>query len=126
MTARSENPVQPGNGSIPPLLAGRETELDLADRFPDQLAARRRPSRDLLPHGPRGNGKTSLLLRVAEAARRRHLRVKDFPLSELEDRTALTPQLQEYAGPKSDMNTGNFAGYLLLIQFLSVIVPRSC
>ena len=110
MSGPATNPFQPGNGTVPPLLAGRDAEVGLADRLLDQLAAGRRPPQDVLLYGPRGNGKTALLLRIAEAARARGFRVQDLPPSELEDRSSLIGQLQEYAGLTGARVTGANVG----------------
>lgn len=95
---------------MPPLLAGRDAELILARRLLDQLASGRRPSQDLLFYGPRGNGKTVLLLRIAETARSRLFRVNHFPLSELETRSDLIRQLQGVARLTGTRMTGANVG----------------
>ena len=104
--ARRANPFRPGNGTMPPLLAGRDAELGLAGRLLDELEAGRRPSQDLLLFGPRGTGKTALLLRIAETARTRGLRVKRFPLSDIEAPSELIRRLQRYAGEAGARVTG--------------------
>ena len=56
-----QGPFRPGPGGLPPYLAGRESEqalfLLLLGDLQDGLA----PSREIVLHGPRGNGKTALL-----------------------------------------------------------------
>ena len=92
------NPFQPGRGVLPPLIAGRERELDLAEERLVVLARGQSPPEDLLFYGPRGNGKTTLRLEVERRARERHLRVERFPVDALADRSRLVRQLQERAG----------------------------
>ena len=96
--SKRENPFQPGAGARPPVLAGRENELALAEELLDSLEVGRRPSRGLLFFGPRGNGKTVLLARIAEEARRRGLRAESLPASAFRDPEALRHELQENAG----------------------------
>lgn len=61
-------PFRPGAGSPPPYLAGRENEqalfLDLLEDLGNGVA----PPADVVLHGPRGNGKTSLLAWLEEEA----------------------------------------------------------
>lgn len=55
------NPYTPGVAGIPPVLAGRERELDIVDRVIAHLSARRPADDNIVLFGPRGNGKTALL-----------------------------------------------------------------
>ena len=112
MAATPTNPYRPGRGVAPPVLAGRDAELRVAEGLLDQLEARRMPPRDLLFHGPRGNGKTTLLLEVARRAGRRGLRVETLPVDALSDRAALLRELQERAGHLRDRLTGRGVGPL--------------
>ena len=91
------NPFQPGRGVLPPLIAGRDAELSAADRALGRLAEGRSPSEDLLFYGPRGNGKTTLLLEIGQRARERGARVETFPVEALTDATRLVRRLQERA-----------------------------
>ena len=93
-----ENPFRPGAGAIPPVLAGRDADLDVAGRLLDSLVRGRAPSQGLLFFGPRGNGKTALLARIAEETRRRRMRAEDLPGASFRDPDTLTRQLQENAG----------------------------
>lgn len=56
---------------MPPLLAGRESELEAAERLLADLGRGVSPSQDLFFYGPRGNGKTTLLLELERRARER-------------------------------------------------------
>ena len=56
------------------------------------------PSQGLLFFGPRGNGKTSLLDRIADDARRRGLRAEELAVSCFAGRAALIRRLQEKVG----------------------------
>lgn len=60
----------PGAGIMPPRLAGRERERDLLSRCLADLKQGNSPPSDVLLTGPRGNGKTVLLLWFAEACRK--------------------------------------------------------
>ena len=62
----SKNPYTPGYGLQPPVFAGRDLELQQIDALTRRLADKERVSQDIILYGPRGNGKTSLLQRVAE------------------------------------------------------------
>ena len=100
------NPFQPGRGVLPPLIAGRERELELAEEYLAILDRGESPSDDLLFYGPRGNGKTTLRLEIERRARARHLRAERFPVAALTDRSRLVRQLQERAGVLGDRVTG--------------------
>ena len=66
-------PFRPGSGSPPPYLAGREDEqaflLDLLADLENGIP----PPADVVLHGPRGNGKTSLLAWLEEEAASRSM-----------------------------------------------------
>ena len=63
-----QGPFRPGPGGLPPYLAGRESEqalfLALLGDLQDGLA----PPREIVLHGPRGNGKTVLLAWLQQKA----------------------------------------------------------
>ena len=98
MGGGSTNPFRPGRGVLPPLLAGRERELDTAEERLAALARRESPAEDLLFYGPRGNGKTALLREIERRARNRDFRVETLPVDALTDRAVLVRALQERAG----------------------------
>ena len=60
--AAEESPFRPGSGTLPPYLAGRQAEQSLVRRFLKVLARRDAPTSEIILYGPRGNGKTALLL----------------------------------------------------------------
>ena len=91
------NPFQPGRGVLPPLLAGRNAELGAADETIAKLTAGASPSEDLFFYGPRGNGKTTLLLEIGRRARERGARVETLPVDALTDAARLVRRLQERA-----------------------------
>ena len=103
------NPFQPGRGMSPPLLAGREAELAAAERCFVRLLEGRSPPRDLSFYGPRGNGKTAILLEIEHRARKRDFRVETLPVDALTDRAGLVRTLQE--------RTGALAGQVTAVQF---------
>ena len=92
------NPYRPGRGVAPPVLAGRSSVLDIAEERLDVLAAGGMPPQDLLLYGPRGNGKTTLLIEIERRARERGLRVEELPVDALTTRERLVRHLQERAG----------------------------
>lgn len=61
-------PFRPGAGSPPPYLAGREDEQALFLDLLTDLGNGIPPPADVVLHGPRGNGKTSLLAWLEEEA----------------------------------------------------------
>ncbi len=95
---------------MPPRLAGRDTELRVANRLINDLDGGRPPPQDLLFFGPRGNGKTVLLARIAAIAREHGMRVEDFPLSEMEDRPGLVRLMRQCAGRSGARVTGASLG----------------
>ncbi len=96
--AVGENPFQPGAGARPPVLAGRDAELALANKLLSALERGAKPSRGILFFGPRGNGKTVLLARIADEARGRGMRAERLPASAFRSPEALRRDMQENAG----------------------------
>ena len=101
------NPFQPGRGILPPLLAGRDTELGASDKALDRLTEGRSPSQDLLFYGPRGNGKTTILLEVERRARERGFRVEALSPPGLDGVEHLVHDLQERTGQLQGQVTGS-------------------
>ena len=115
--ALRENPFQTRAGARPPALAGRDTELALAGAKLDSLSRGQRPSQGLLLYGPRGNGKTVLLDRIAGEARSRGLRAESLPASAFRDHQALSDELREFAGLAGSQITGaQAAGFGVSIE----------
>ncbi len=56
------NPFVAGIGAVPPFLAGRELEQGLLRNRLARLAQAAATGTFVLLHGPRGNGKTALLM----------------------------------------------------------------
>ena len=106
MAATTGNPYQPGRGVAPPVLAGRDAALAEAEERLDVLSAGRMPSRDLLFYGPRGTGKTTLLLEMESRAGARRLRVEELPVNALSSEAKLVRHLQERAGVLGERLTG--------------------
>ena len=72
------NPFVPGQGLIPPYLAGREAEQSLLARLLDVIAEGSAPEADVILYGPRGNGKTVLLEWTLREARRKNIATVDL------------------------------------------------
>lgn len=69
MESRSRRgPFRPGPGRLPPYLAGRESEQALCRALLGDLTDGLAPPRELVLHGPRGNGKTALLVWLEQEA----------------------------------------------------------
>ncbi|MCY4627149.1 MAG: ATP-binding protein [Acidobacteria bacterium] len=99
MRTLPRNPFRPGRGVAPPFLAGREEELALAERRLGELAEGMSPPQDLLLYGPRGNGKTALLARIADRASELGMRAERLPVAELDRKASLVRALQERIAP---------------------------
>ena len=69
-TRTTEGLFNPGAGIMPPFLAGREQERALLSRCLSDLKRGTAPPSDVMLVGPRGNGKTVLLLWFADACRK--------------------------------------------------------
>lgn len=67
--ARRRSPFRPGSGTLPPYLAGRVSEQSVIQDFLEDLAQRAAPPSDIVLYGPRGNGKTALLLWARKQAK---------------------------------------------------------
>ena len=112
MPKNGVNPFRPGRGALPPMLAGREPELGVADGCLAELVAGISPTQDLLFYGPRGNGKTALLLEIGRRARKRGLRVEALPTHALTGVERLVRELREQAGQHGAQVTGvQLAGF---------------
>ena len=111
------NPFQPGRGVAPPVIAGRDTELERAEQLLHGLLAGRMPSRDLLFYGPRGNGKTTLLIEIQRRARELGLRAERLPVTSLTAERRLIRELQRRAGLRGRRVTGaQVAGFGLDVE----------
>ena len=63
-----QGPFRPGPGGLPPYLAGREFEQALCRALLGDLQDGLAPPREIVLHGPRGNGKTALLVWLQQEA----------------------------------------------------------
>ena len=63
-----QGPFRPGPGGLPPYLAGRESEQALCLALLGDLQDGLAPPREVVLHGPRGNGKTALLAWLQQEA----------------------------------------------------------
>ena len=61
-------PFRAGPGGLPPYLAGRESEQDTCRAFMAELQSGGPPPREIVFYGPRGNGKTALLVWMRKEA----------------------------------------------------------
>ena len=55
------NPFKPGDGQLPPYLAGRESEQGRLKKILAEISVGRPPAANIVMYGPRGMGKTVLL-----------------------------------------------------------------
>ena len=110
--AGSGNPYRPGTGRTPPLLAGREAELRFAERRLAEFAEGAVPAQGVLLYGPRGNGKTVLLDRIATRARHYGIRAENLSVAALRDRKLILAELRERAGQSGARVTGVQVGPL--------------
>ena len=106
MARPGKNPFRPGRGVLPPLIAGRDRELALAERRLADLADGSSPSQDFLFCGPRGNGKTTMLLEIGRRARECGFRVETLPVAALAEHARLVRVLQERAKALDSQFTG--------------------
>ena len=112
MRAGSSNPFRPGAGQMPPILAGRDDELALAERRLSELRDGRSPSQGFLLYGPRGNGKTVILDRIAARSRELGFRTEELPPAAMRDHDELVRTMQERAGLAPARRTGVQVGSL--------------
>ena len=63
-----QGPFRPGPGALPPYLAGRDSEQALFRALLGDLHDGLAPPREIVLHGPRGNGKTALLVWLQQEA----------------------------------------------------------
>ncbi|MDE0101104.1 MAG: ATP-binding protein [Bryobacterales bacterium] len=89
----AENPFVPGQGLIPPCLAGRESEQSLIQNHLDRLARKRPLGTNLILYGPRGNGKTALLAWAVGQAQKRGIRAIRLSASQSSAKEALLDEL---------------------------------
>ena len=74
-------PFRAGPGGLPPYLAGRGSVQAACRAFVAEVRRGRPPPREIVLYGPRGNGKTALLVWLEKEAAR-HRRTWRVPLSE--------------------------------------------
>ena len=78
-----ECPFVPGCGRIPPYLAGRASQQRTGCDFLNRVQAGTSPESDLVLYGPRGTGKTAMLLWLAAEARQRNIDVVALASTEI-------------------------------------------
>ena len=90
----------PGDGALPPTLAGREVEQRVLSLCLSDLVARRSPPHNVVLVGPRGNGKTALLgwFEGACGASAGKVDVAMVSAAEVPDRATLLAQLVPPSG----------------------------
>ncbi len=91
--ATGSSPFVPGQGQVPPYLAGRDAEQALIRELFSELEKRRAPGSDLILYGPRGNGKTALLEWARREARSRKIRTLKFSSKEIQSTEWLAKRL---------------------------------
>ena len=100
MNAAEEWLFAPGDGALPPALAGREQEQMLLSRCLAHLAGGGSPPYNVVLIGPRGNGKTALLRWFERACRESPTRldVAAVAAPDVPDRAALLAELTPPTG----------------------------
>ena len=68
VTSSNLGPFRAGPGGLPPYLAGRESEQGACRAFMSELQSGCPPPREIVFYGPRGNGKTALLVWMQKEA----------------------------------------------------------
>ncbi len=97
-----EDLFRPGDGSLPPYLAGRKEEKEYFQRRIKSLKNRKPIGQNLIVYGPRGNGKTALL---------RHLQRETLQREEGNlDVQWATPKEMEHPGKLIDLLVGDHSG----------------
>ena len=91
---------------MPPFLAGRAEDLQLAEARLADLAGGRPPAQGLLYFGPRGNGKTVLLEHIRDDALARGLRAERLGASAFRSEERLIHELRRRAGADRARVTG--------------------
>lgn len=105
-----ENPYTPGYGAVPPVLAGREEELNEVREVASRLLSNESYPRDIILFGPRGNGKTALLGTVQrELKNERKLQVVKIMASHIADRESLSRHLFHVSPKTRETNRTNGA-----------------
>ena len=108
---KRRNPFTPGDGALPPYLAGREKEQAALLRMVQDVASGYVPPHNVLISAPRGNGKTVLLHWAANQARERKATVVMASASELQNAAALMrATLGDAAAESAQVRTGRQLG----------------
>lgn len=90
-------PFVPGSGMAPPHLAGREVPQQVCLGFLRAIQAGRSPGRDLVLYGPRGNGKTAMLVWMESEAKALGIDVRALAVADLQSQRDLVVQLSRPA-----------------------------
>ena len=100
------NPFQPTSGAAPPYLAGRKKDLNVFQDCLDCMADPKHDARDpMVLFGPRGNGKTALLLHMAAMGHEQRLRVVWPSKEQLATPTDLANHLTAMTGDGQSLKT---------------------
>ena len=107
---RRRGPFLPGQGLIPPYLAGREEEQDRIQHLFDWLEDGLAPGCDLILCGPRGNGKTALMAWAVREARPRGIGTLKFMAADIRSEERLFRRLSVVPSWLKLLSAVNIAG----------------
>ena len=103
-------PFVPGSGKIPPYLAGRDVPQRVCLEFLDSIRAGGSPSGDIVLYGPRGNGKTALLLWMESRAKALNIEVRALAAAHVQTKRDLVAQLSRPANWLNRLGTISWKG----------------
>ena len=117
----------PGDGALPPMLAGREQEQILLNRCLTQLAGGKSPPHNVVLIGPRGNGKTVLLNWFEQACRDSPTKLDAAPITaaDIPTRSALLAELTPPTGIAKLLPRKVGIGALASAEWAATGAPKS-
>ena len=104
-------PFVPGRGTIPPYLAGRTSHQRTVRDFLKRIQAGTNPESDLLLYGPRGTGKTAMLLWLAAEARQQSVDVVALASADIQTNEKLVDRLSRPPGWIDRLGSVSWRGF---------------
>ena len=106
-----ECPFVPGRGTIPPYLAGRASHQRTVRDFLKRIQAGTNPESELLLYGPRGTGKTAMLLWLAAEARQQNVDVVALASADIQTNEKLVDRLSRPPGWIDRLGSVSWRGF---------------